>query len=187
MLEGARQAANNFKTEIGPEFHSTFVCADDKIELHGAEAAPPRVFERMKAHSACNATALRGGRSDIAAVCNVRASSLLVCLQEICTQHGAVLFPYERFFSRGEPVFERLLSAHIARKCVRIAAPDHWLEDFPDCVAIAALGGTNRHALTSTQQVFQSQLRPKSERRAPLPCRTSNPDLYRRRHNPFSC
>src|SRR6267142_2920880 len=115
----------------------------------------------MKAHRTRNASALCCDGSNVAAVCDVRASSLLVCLQEICTQHGAVLFPHERLFSRGEPVFERLLSAHIARKCVRIAAPDHWLEDFPDCIAITARGGTNRHALTSTQQVFQSQLRPK--------------------------
>jgi len=39
MFKCPLQTADNFKAKAGPKFHGAFVCADDKIELHGAKAA----------------------------------------------------------------------------------------------------------------------------------------------------
>src|SRR5579859_1695018 len=95
----------------------------------------------MQAHLARDAAALRGWRGDVAAIGHVRTSALLVRLQEIGSQHFPVFFPYEGLFIRCKPVFERLLLAHIPRKRVRLAAPDHRLKNRPNCITITARGG----------------------------------------------
>lgn len=140
VLKGKRQAADNFETEARPQFNGALVGADDEVELHRAEAAFPGSLERMEAHLAGDAAALRGGRGDVAAIGHVRPSTQLVRFQEIGPQHLAVFLPHESFFIRGEPVFERLLFAHVARKGVGLPKPNHWLENRPNCIMIAIRG-----------------------------------------------
>src|SRR5258707_11005763 len=55
MGEGLREAAHDGEAEALPEPHRALVAADDEIELHGAEAAPPRLAPRVLAHGAGDA------------------------------------------------------------------------------------------------------------------------------------
>jgi hypothetical protein len=52
MQEGSRETAYDFEVESLPEADGPFVCTDDEIELHGAEAPAGGMFDRMSAHGA---------------------------------------------------------------------------------------------------------------------------------------
>src|SRR5580704_9512820 len=73
MQEGIGKAANRRKAELLPEMNRRKIAADDKVELHGAEAMRSRVLQRMGAHrSGHTATGCPGGRH-VAAVADVGA------------------------------------------------------------------------------------------------------------------
>jgi len=93
----------------------------------------------------------------VTAIGDVHASTLLIGFQEISAEHGAALFPDKCFFFRRKPVFECLFLAHVARKRVRIAAPDHRLENYPNCIMVGIRLRVEwpREKLTSTRQVFK--------------------------------
>src|SRR3981189_2330726 len=82
MFKRARQAADNFEAETSPQLHSALIRAHNKIKLHRAKSAFFSSLQRMQTHCSRDSTALRGGRSDVAAIRDVRASSLLVRLYE---------------------------------------------------------------------------------------------------------
>src|SRR5580704_17261413 len=126
----------------------------------------------MQAHLARDAAALRGGRGDVAAICDVSATSLLVCFQKIGPYPDAVFFPHECLFIRGKPVFERLLLTHVAWKRVGLPKPDRWLENRPYRIAIAFGGEMDGQAtvLISRRRASQTRLRSESTRRVPWLC-----------------
>src|SRR5438105_5741644 len=98
MSECARQTADGFEPETQPKLHRSLIRAHNKIKLHRTEAALLRAFERVHAHRSRNSPSLRLNRGYVPAVRNMRATTLLVCLQEIRTQHDAVFFPNKRLF-----------------------------------------------------------------------------------------
>src|SRR5579859_5923063 len=65
VLKGQRQAPHCLEAEAGPELDCALIGADHEVELHRAKAAFPGSLQRMQAHLARDASALRGGRSDI--------------------------------------------------------------------------------------------------------------------------
>jgi len=101
--ECLREAADDFEATTLPEADGAFVGADDKIELHGAEAAGFGVGEGVSAHGASDAAAggVRGG--DVAAVGDVGAAALLIGAEEIGAEDGGVFFGDEDFVVIGEP------------------------------------------------------------------------------------
>jgi len=73
---------------------------------------------------------------------------------------AAVLFPYDRLFFWVEASIRALALCSYRAKCVRIAAPDHWLEISQLRPAIAALAGRIDSAHFNPTS-FSKQLRPK--------------------------
>jgi hypothetical protein len=57
----ARDAADDGKAMLLPKVYRSFVARDDKIELHGAEAAFACRIQRVRTHCVGNATAARIG------------------------------------------------------------------------------------------------------------------------------
>src|ERR1700694_2732034 len=142
MLEGSRKTADDFKSEILPKPDGALVGADDKIELHGTESASFSVVERMHTHRTRHASAGGAKGGHVAAIGYVRASSLLIGVQEIGPDHFLVFFGNEYFIAGGEPVGESLLPRHLAGQCVSCPGTDGGLDDFPDRIGVAAAGGT---------------------------------------------
>src|SRR5262245_54252101 len=96
MLEGTGQPSRDCKAEALPQPHGGLVGADDEVELHGAIAAPARLFERVQAERTRDAVAACFDRGDVAAVGDVRAAARLVGTHEIAAEHAAVAFGDER-------------------------------------------------------------------------------------------
>jgi hypothetical protein len=71
--EGGGKAADDLKAEALPQVHGALVGADHEVELHGQEATPARLLQRMLGHLAGDASAaLRrvgriGGIGDVVA------------------------------------------------------------------------------------------------------------------------
>src|SRR5882724_74380 len=78
VKECVRKAAHSSKAKLLPEMNCRQIAADDKVELHGAEAVGSRVLQRMGAHRSCHpATGCLGGRH-VPAVAYVSAPALLI-------------------------------------------------------------------------------------------------------------
>src|SRR6201993_2963223 len=64
----ARQAANRGKAELLPQMYRPQIAADDKVELHGAEAVGSRALQRMSAHRSRHSATRSIGSRHVAAV-----------------------------------------------------------------------------------------------------------------------
>src|ERR1035438_717848 len=97
VQKGLREAAHNYEAQTLPEAHGAFIGADDKIKLHGAEAAGFGALKRMCGHGAGNSAADGGSRSDVAAVGDVGAPALLIGAKKISADDARVLIGDEDF------------------------------------------------------------------------------------------
>lgn len=143
MFEHLWKAADNFKSETLPQPDSAFVAANNKIELHGAETALPRVFKRMRAHRASYPPADRVRRSHVAAIRNVRAAAFLISLQEVRADDFALVFCDKDLVVRQKPVGECAFPIHVTWERVRFARANDGLQNRPNRIPIAC---SNRFA-----------------------------------------
>src|SRR5579885_1699996 len=145
MLERAGKPPDDLEAATPPELHRALVRAYDEIELHRRKSHRARLFERVFAHPAGHTPAARGGRGDVAAICDMPAAARLVRLQEIGAKNLAVFLQHEDRVAGGAPIGERRLAAHVARDRVGLAGAEGWLEDRPERVVVAGYGRPDRH------------------------------------------
>src|SRR5882757_7651080 len=118
MQERARKTANSGKSKLLPQMNRCQIAADDKVELHGAEAVSSRVLQRMGAHRSCHSSTGCVGRCHVAAVAYMGAATFLIDLKIVCAESLTVFLRNKDDVIWGEPVPKRLLSIHLPRQRV---------------------------------------------------------------------
>jgi hypothetical protein len=147
VVKGQWQAANGVEAQTLPKSYGPRVGADNKVELHRPKTAAARIFERVLAHLAPNATPCRVACCYVAAVCHMRAAAELICAQVIGPEQTAVLLGNECLAVRAHPIRDRVRPAHVARQRVGLAGADHRLKDAPYGLVVFRLGGSDQHRL----------------------------------------
>ena len=71
--------------------HGRFICRNDKVKLHGAEAEPSRFTQAMFAHGATDAEAPRAFCDDEARIGNMRTQTRPVWSQNIAADNLSIL------------------------------------------------------------------------------------------------
>src|SRR5260370_29971888 len=144
--QGSGETPDNFKAKALPEPDRAFVRVDHEIELHGTKSAFSCSVQGMRAHCSGHAGARRRNGCHVAAVRDVGSATLLVRLKAVGADDFAAVLCYENFTFGREPVGERGLFVHVARKGVGLACADNRFHYRPDRMRVFVVCGPDQHS-----------------------------------------
>lgn len=127
---------DDIEPQAVPETHGTAVRRDHEVELHREKTLPSRRVQSMETHLPGNAAPPCTIRRDEAGIGDMIAAPLVVGAQKIGADHIAPICSDEDRVACCAPKGERILSAHVERQRIGLAARDHRENDMPDGIDI---------------------------------------------------
>src|ERR1700704_6226471 len=120
--------------------HGRFICRNDKVKLHGAEAEPARFVQTMFAHGATDAETPRASCDDEARIRNMRAQTWPIRSQEITADNFPILLGHAGLRVLSKPVDQRFFARSARIKHIRVPSRDDLMKNTPDRFAVR-IGG----------------------------------------------
>ena len=147
MLERFGNNAYDGEPKFPPEAHSAFVCGNNQVELHGAEACCQRNFLRVPAHGGGDTQPTCSGADDIAAIADVATWPRLIRLEVVGADQLTVRPITDEGSRRNlHPGMMRLLFGDFRRVGIRFPCAEHRFKNSPDLRPVGSAGFSDRNA-----------------------------------------